>query len=217
MGKTKLSPIWDKFTLSNNETVASCNQCGKSLAYKSRHGPRNLMNHLETQKCCGKDKSVRRTKSLKRSKRSKSRSKRSRRSKSRSKRSRRSKSRSKRSRKSRRSMRKSRRSMRKSRRSMRKSRRSMRKSRRSMRKSRRTNKLRKTKVLRSKRSRKTKVARRNRRSMRSRKSSPIWKKFTLSKNDTVASCNHCGKRLVYSSRAGPRNLIKHLESQKCKL
>ena len=77
----------------------------------------------------------------------------------------------------------------------------------------------KSKRSKSRRSRKSK-SRKSRR-MRSRtvraymnKSSPIWKMFTLARNNTRAICKNCGKILV-KSKDGPSNLIKHLQTRAC--
>jgi len=191
--RTKTSPVWEKFSLSSDNKRAKCNHCGETLEYNSRYGPRNLIQHLETQRCLKRKSSKGRKlrgSRKRRSRKLRSRKLRSRRSRSRRSRSRRSRSRRSRSRKSR-----SRRS-RKTRSRRSRSRRS--RSRRS----------------RSRRSRRTRSRRKARRSYMT-KSSKVWSMYTISKNNNRATCKNCGKILVYSSKSGPRNLVLHLNSKRC--
>ena len=102
--RTKTSPVWEKFSLSSDNKRAKCNHCGETLEYNSRYGPRNLIQHLETQRCLKRKSSKGRKlrgSRKRRSRKLRSRKLRSRRSRSRRSRSRRSRSRKSRSRRSR--------------------------------------------------------------------------------------------------------------------
>jgi len=176
--RTKTSPIWDIFTLSDDNKRAKCNKCGDILSYSSRSGPRNLVLHSKSKKCysnCNTRKSS-------------SRSRRNRRS----------------------GVRRSRRNMRSRVRRSQRSRRNMRS------RVRRSPRNMISRVRRSPRNMRSRV-RRSRRSPRYRSSGGrrIRDMFTITKNNTRAVCNHCGKIMVYSSKSGPRNLEIHLKSRRC--